>query len=104
MDKRRALGSKCWEKETVKLYEMVKSGDYKINQMRFMIQKFMLSFNKFGLQFDEEALNDRYKSLFLRCGKSPEDMRKLLEQEQEEQQTPDQDVRMAPAAASDLQN
>ena len=45
----------------------------------------------------------RYKSLFLRCGKTPEDMRKMLEQDQEQQNT-DQDVRMAPAAASDLQN
>ena len=59
VDKRKSLGADSWEQDTVKMHEAVKRGDQKINQMRFMVQKFMLSFNKFGLQFDDEALNDR---------------------------------------------
>ena len=77
-----------------------KRGDQKINQMRFMIQKFMLSFDKFGLQFEHEALNARYKALLLRCGKSPEEMRRILSEEA----TQDEEMVMAPAAAGDLHN
>ena len=73
-------------------------GDQKINQMRFMIQKFMLSFDKFGLQFEDQALNDRYKALLLRCGKTPEEMRRMMSSEET------QDEEMAPAAAADLHN
>jgi len=96
VESRRSLGSECWEQETVKLHDQVKKGDHKINQMRFMIQKFMISFNKFGLQFEDEALNARYKTLLLRCGQSPEKMRQILIQEESSD--------MAPAAAGDLQN
>lgn len=96
VESRRSLGSECWEQETVKLHDQVKKGDHKINQMRFMIQKFMISFNKFGLQFEDEALNARYKTLLLRCGQPPEKMRQILLQEESSD--------MAPAAAGDLQN
>jgi len=96
VESRRSLGSECWEQETVKLHDQVKKGDYKINQMRFMIQKFMISFNKFGLEFEDEALNARYKTLLLRCGQPPEKMRQILIQEESSD--------MAPAAAGDLQN
>ena len=85
----------------MKLHEVLKNGDNKINQLRFMIQKFMISFNKFGLHFDDQNLNDRYKELLLRCGKTPEQMRKMLMEEAEVQ---DEEMRMAPAAAGDLQN
>jgi len=101
VETRKSLGSECWEKETVKLHEILKNGDNKINQLRFMIQKFMISFNKFGLHFDDQNLNDRYKELLLRCGKTPEQMRKMLMEEIEVQ---DEEMRMAPAAAGDLQN
>ena len=98
VDKRRALGSGNWEKDTVKAYETLKIGDYKINQMRFMIQKFMLSFNKFGLQFNDDAMNERYKALLLRCGKTPEEMRKMMG----EGENQDAEMRLAPPAAGDL--
>jgi len=100
VDTRRSLGSDCWEQDTVKLHEALKKGDQKINQMRFMIQKFMLSFDKFGLQFEDQALNDRYKALLLRCGKTPEAMRRILSEEV----TQDEEMTMAPAAAADLHN
>ena len=100
VDTRRSLGSDCWEQDTVKLNEALKKGDQKINQMRFMIQKFMLSFDKFGLQFEDQALNDRYKALLLRCGKTPGDMRRILSEEM----TQDEEMTMAPPAAADLHN
>lgn len=100
VDKRRSVGADSWEQDTVKMHEAVKRGDQKINQMRFMIQKFMLSFDKFGLQFEDEALNARYKALLLRCGKSPEEMRRILSEEA----TQDEEMVMAPAAAGDLHN
>merc|ERR1719410_2194810 len=100
VESRRSLGAECWEQETVKLRDQVKKGDHKINQMRFMIQKFMLSFDKFGLQFEDEALNARYKALLLRCGKSPEEMRRIFSEEA----TQDEEMVMAPAAAGDLHN
>ena len=100
VDARRNIGTDCWYDDTVKAHKVVKEGDRKINQMRFMIQKFMLSFNKFGLQFDDEQLNERYKALLLKCGKTPESMRKELAEEA----TEDEEMRMAPAAAADLQN
>jgi len=100
VESRRNAGSDCWGDDTVKAHKVVKEGDRRINQMRFMIQKFMLSFNKFGLQFDDPQLNERYKALLLRCGKTPEQMRKILAEETSE----DEEMRMAPAAAADLQN
>ena len=67
--------------------------------MRFMIQKLMISFDKFGLQFEEKGMNDRYRALLVRCGKSPEDLRNILLCEE----TSDNAV-LAPAAAADLEN
>jgi len=100
VESRRSVGSGCWYDDTVKAHEVLKKGDNKINQLRFMIQKFMLSFNKFGLMFEDQQLNERYKALLLKCGKTPEDMRKILAEETSE----DEEMRMAPAAAADLQN
>jgi len=100
VESRRSGGSQAWFDDTVKAHEVLKKGDNKINQLRFMIQKFMLSFNKFGLQFDDAQLNERYKALLLRCGKTPEQMRMMLAEETNE----DEEMRMAPAAAADLQN
>ena len=66
--------------------------------MRFMIQKLMISFDKFGLQFEEKGMNDRYRALLVRCGKSPEELRNILLSED----SPDT-AGLAPAAAADLE-
>merc|ERR1719250_498273 len=51
---RREMGEENWDKETIRLQEQLKNGDCKVNQIRFMIQKFMISHKKLGLQFDDE--------------------------------------------------
>ena len=67
--------------------------------MRLMIQKLMISFDKFGLQFEDKEMNDRYRALLVRCGKCPEDLRNILLSEE----TTDT-AGLAPAAAADLEN
>ena len=67
--------------------------------MRFMIQKLMISFDKFGLQFEDKEMNNRYRALLVRCGKSPEELRSILLNEE----TSDT-AGLAPAAAADLEN
>merc|ERR1712080_104542 len=52
----------------------------KLNQIRFMIQKFMISHPKMGLQFDKET-NESFKNIFMSCGTSPEDLRAKLRQD-----------------------
>jgi len=57
-----------------KLNEQLQQEEDKLNQMRFMIQKFMISHPKLGLQFDRET-NEKYKKVFLTCGCYPEEIR-----------------------------
>jgi len=67
-------GTKTWDKKTHDIQESVEQGDYKLNQMRFTIQKFILSFpNRFKM-FDDTS-NKEVQEMFLRCGKTPEEMR-----------------------------
>jgi len=63
--------------EDARLQNDLRSGDYKINQLRFMIQKFMIKHKKLGLQFESER-NAYFKDLFLRCGRTPEQLRELV--------------------------
>jgi len=93
---RRNKGEENWDQETLKLQDMLRQGDCKVNQIRFMIQKFMISHNKLGLQFDDEK-NSRFKMLFLRCGKTPQELREQILQ-------PNTQTHMAPAAAADLEH
>lgn len=95
---RRGKGEENWDKETIRLQDQLRNGDYKVNQLRFMIQKFMISHKKLGLQFDDEK-NAQFKALFLRCGKTPEELRQQILSPVE---APRGD--MAPAAAADLEN
>ena len=95
---RREKGEENWDKETTRLQEQLKNGDYKVNQLRFMIQKFMISHKKLGLQFDDEK-NAQFKALFLRCGKTPEELRQQILSPDEGQMGD-----MAPAAAADLEH
>ena len=67
--------------------------------MRFMIQKLMISFDKFGLHFEDKGMNERYRALLVRCGKSPEELRSILMSEETSDITD-----LAPAAAADLEN
>jgi len=96
---RKEKGEENWDKENIRLQEKLRQGDFKINQLRFMIQKFMISHNKLGLQFDDEK-NNHFKTLFLRCGQTPEELRQQVLSPTEGDQRGD----MAPAAASDLDN
>lgn len=95
---RRGKGEENWDKETIRLQDQLRNGDYKVNQLRFMIQKFMISHKKLGLQFDDEK-NAQFKALFLRCGKTPEELRHQILSPAE---APRGDL--APAAAADLEN
>ena len=95
---RRQMGEENWDKETNRLQEQLKTGDCKVNQIRFMIQKFMISHKKLGLQFDDEK-NSQFKDLFLRCGKTPEDLRQQIVNPGNPRSLGD----MAPAAAADLE-
>merc|ERR1712183_147108 len=102
VEARKGKGEENWDKETVKLQNQLRQGDFKVNQLRFMIQKFMISHKKLGLQFDDEDKNNKFKALFLRCGQSPEELRQQV-------LTPPETHRvdlahMAPAAAADLEN
>ena len=95
---RKAGSQESWEKETARQHDELQRGDRRLNQMRFMIQKLMISFDKFGLQFEDQGLNDRYRALLVRCGKSPEELRNILLSED----SPDT-AGLAPAAAADLE-
>ena len=95
---RKASSQESWEKETARQHDELQNGDRRLNQMRFMIQKLMISFDKFGLQFEDQGLNDRYRALLVRCGKSPEELRNILLRED----SPDT-AGLAPAAAADLE-
>lgn len=95
---RNASSQESWEKETARQHNELQNGDRRINQMRMMIQKLMISFDKFGLQFEDKDVNDRYRALLVRCGKSPEELRNNLLSEE----GPDS-AGLAPAAAADLE-
>lgn len=62
------------------LKQKQKLEDEKLNQMRFMIHKFMISHPKTGLQFDQET-NERFMKVFLQCGSSAEELREEMLQE-----------------------
>ena len=80
----------AWDEQTKKAERALKDGDQKLNQLRLTIQKFMISHDKFGLQFDEET-NEELQALLVQCGNWPEDLRaKKLELES------------TPAAAADV--
>ena len=97
VDIRKATSQDSWERETKKLHSDLQTGDSRLNQMRFMIQKLMISINKFGLQFEDQSHNERYRALLLRCGKSPEELRGLYFSEEAQEA-----AGLAPAAAGDL--
>jgi len=96
---RQATSQENLEGETSRLQSQLQLEDSRINQMRFMIQKLMISFPSFGLQFDDKNLNEKYRTLLLRCGKSPEKLRDLYFAGE----TPE-GADLAPAAAADLEN
>jgi len=86
----RLENKEAWDEQTKKAERALKEGDQRLNQLRFTIQKFMISHDKFGLQFDEET-NEELQALLVRCGSWPEDLRaKKLESD------------LAPAAAADV--
>jgi len=86
----RLENKEAWDEQTKKAERSLKDGDQKLNQLRFTIQKFMISHDKFGLQFDEET-NEELQALLVRCGSWPEDLRaKKLE------------LDSTPAAAADV--
>lgn len=86
----RLENKEAWDEQTKKTERALKEGDQRLNQLRFTIQKFMISHDKFGLQFDEET-NEELQALLVRCGRWPEDLRaKKLE------------LDSTPAAAADV--
>lgn len=87
---RRKWGREAWDLQTKKVEQSAREGDYNLNQMRFTIQKFMLSHEKFGLQFDDKT-NSEFQALLIRLGSWPEQLREELMRED-----------TAPAAAADL--
>ena len=87
---RRKWGREAWDLQTKKVEQAAREGDYNLNQMRFTIQKFMLSHEKFGLQFDDKT-NSEFQALLIRLGSWPEQLREELMRED-----------TAPAAAADL--
>jgi len=98
VEARKGKGEENWDKETIKLKEQLRQGDYKVNQIRFMIQKFMISHKKIGLQFEDQEKNMMFKNLLLRCGQPPEVLREQILNAPEVNQMGD----VAPAAAADL--
>lgn len=57
----------------VRKREILKQEEDKLQQMKIVIQKWMLSFPNLGLKFDTET-NNKYRDIFARCG---EDISKL---------------------------
>jgi len=86
----RKTSQKNWDEETKKVQETLVKNDHKLNQLRFTIQKFMMSHAKLGLQFDD-ALNAEFEEVLLKCGMTPKDMRDELHS-----------AEMTPAAAGDF--
>jgi len=72
--KNRLTGGDEKDEGVKRLKEQQNKEEDKLNQMRFMIQKFMISHPNVGLQFDAET-NARYQKIFLGCGSSPEELR-----------------------------
>jgi len=70
----RLENKETWDDQTKKAEKLLKEGDEKLNQLRYTIQKFMISHDKFGLQFDEKT-NEELQALLVRCGRWPEDLR-----------------------------
>lgn len=87
----RKNSQESWDAETKKAQETLVKNDHKLNQLRFTIQKYMISHSKFGLQFDE-ATNTEFEEVLLKCGMSPKEMRDELHAAE----------KMTPAAAGDF--
>jgi len=85
--------SESGDQETVQLKKKLEEGDYKVNQIRFTLQKFMISHDNLGQLFDAER-NAELRDLFLRCGKTPTQLR--------EEYMERGGTSVAPAAAADL--
>jgi len=85
-------GTDTWDQETTRFQELVTKGDHKLNQMRFTIQKFILSYPKQFNEFDDTR-NKEIQELFLRCGKMPSQLRTDFFDQGEEQEG-----NLAPAA------
>merc|ERR1719369_2285143 len=98
VEARKGKGEENWDKETIKLKEQLRQGDYRVNQIRFLIQKFMISHKKIGLQFEDQEKNNMFKNLLLRCGHPPEVLREQILNSPEVNQMGD----IAPAAAADM--
>jgi len=98
VEARQATSEENMEGETTRLQRQHQTEDGTINQMRFLIQKLMISYNNFGLHFDDKNLNEKYRALLLRCGKSPEELRSIYFSVAPEA------ADLAPAAAADLEN
>jgi len=64
------------------LQKQLSGEEEKLNQIRFMIQKFMGAHPKMGFQFDKET-NERFKKIYMSCGYFPEDLRAQLCEERE---------------------
>ena len=85
-----------YEEATMQLHNAYKHSEAQLNELRFMIQKLLISSPKLGLQFAEKEKNDRYRELLLNCGRRPEKLRaNLIAQTGEQMDT-------APAAAGDF--
>jgi len=67
--------------ENMKQLEMeTQHEEYRLHQIRLIIQKLMMSEEKYGMLFDDET-NEKFKKMFYRCGMTPEELRSdLLDQ------------------------
>jgi len=71
----RKVSQESYDADTKRMQKALKESDKNLNQFRFIVQKFMISQNKFGLQFEDEKINGEFMALLMRCGKAPEEIR-----------------------------
>jgi len=64
------------------LHMNTKHEEYRVNQIRLMIQKIMMKEKKLGMLFDEDT-NAKFKKMFFRCGMSPEELRNEYDESKE---------------------